>query len=56
MVGGTCAFILKRDVFVDVMLPIVPIELSDSFEPARDNRDLRDNGDNETLANGTNIP
>lgn len=46
----------NRDVFVDVILPMVPIELSDSFELARDKRGLRDNGDNETFARGTNIP
>lgn len=56
VVGGTCALIRKRDVFVDVTLPMVPMELSDSFEPARDKRVLRDNGDNDTLARGTNIP
>lgn len=54
--SGTCALILKRDVFVDVILPIVPIELSDSFELARDKRDFRANGDNDTLAKGTNTP
>lgn len=53
---GTCALMRKRDVFVDVMLPMVPIELSDSFELARDKRGLRDNGDNDTFARGTNIP
>lgn len=59
MVSGTWALIRKRDVFVDVMLPnvpIVPIEVSDSLEPARDIRDLRANGDNDTFAKGTNIP
>lgn len=56
VVGGTCAFIRKRDVFVDVMLPMVPIEVSDSFELERDKRVLRDNGDNETFAKGTKIP
>ena len=56
VVSGTCALIRKRDVFVDVILPMVPIELSDSLEPARDKRDLRDNGDNDTLAKGTKIP
>lgn len=54
--SGTCALIRKRDVFVDVMLPIVPIEVNDSFEPARDRRVLRDNGDNDTFAIGTKIP
>lgn len=54
--SGTWALILKRDVAVDAILPSVPIDVSDSFEPALDMRDLRDNGDNDTLANGTNIP
>lgn len=57
--SGTWALIRKRDVFVDVMLPIVPIvpiEVSDSLEPARDIRGLRANGDNDTFAKGTNIP
>lgn len=55
-VSGTCALILKRDVAVDAILPSVPTEVSDSFEPALDKRDLRDSGDNDTLANGTKMP
>lgn len=54
--SGTWAFIRSRDVAVDATLPNVPIDVSDSLEPARDKRDLRDKGDNETFANGTNIP
>lgn len=43
---------------VDAILPSVPIEVSDSLELARDNRDgvLRADGDSVTLARGTNIP
>lgn len=59
--SGTCWLLLIRilDVtVVDAMLPSVPIEVSDSFEFARDNRDgvLRASGDRVTLARGTNIP
>lgn len=54
--SGTCALIRSRDVAVDATLPRVPSDVSDSLEPARDKRDLRDNGDKETLANGTKIP
>lgn len=38
------------------MLPMVPNEVNDSLEPALDKRVLRANGDNDTFANGTNIP
>lgn len=40
------------------MLPRVPIDVSDSFELARDNRDgvLRADGERVTLARGTKIP
>lgn len=43
---------------VDAMLPRVPIEVSDSFELARDNREgvLRADGDRVTLASGTKMP
>lgn len=57
--SGTCALIRRRDVLVDVMLPMVPMvpkDVSDSFEPALDKRDFRANGDNDTFANGTKIP
>lgn len=58
---GTCWLLLIRIrevTVVDAMLPSVPIDVSDSFEPARDIRDgvLRDDGDRVTLARGTNIP
>lgn len=54
--SGTCALIRKRDVAVDAMLPSVPTDVNDSFEPERDKRVLRDDGDNVTFANGTKIP
>lgn len=58
---GTCWLLLIRSLevtVVDAMLPSVPIEVSDSFELARDRRDgvLRADGDSVTLARGTNIP
>ena len=54
--SGTWALIRRRDVAVDAILFIVPTDVSDSLDPARDKRVLRDDGDNVTLANGTNIP
>lgn len=43
---------------MEAMLPRVPIEVSDSLEPARDNRDgvFFDEGDKVTLATGTKMP
>lgn len=46
----------KRDVAVDTTLSIVPTEFNDSADPDLDSRAFRDNGDNVTFANGTNIP
>ena len=54
--SGTCALIRKRDVAVEAILPSVPTEVRDSFDPDRDKRGFRADGDNETLANGTNMP
>lgn len=54
--SGTCALIRKRDVAVEAMLPSVPTDVRDSFDPDRDRRGFRADGDNETLANGTNMP
>lgn len=54
--SGTCALIRKREVAVEVILPSVPTEVSDSFDPDRERRGFRADGDSETLANGTNIP
>lgn len=45
-----------RDVTVEAIEPMVPTEVSDSLEPARDSRVLRDDGDSETLAMGTKMP
>lgn len=41
---------------MDAIDPMVPTEVSDSFEPARDRRTLRDDGERDTLASGTNTP
>lgn len=38
------------------MLPIVPTDVSDSFDPDRDRRGFRADGDSETLASGTKMP
>lgn len=59
--SGTCWLLLIRILevtVVDAILPNVPMEVSDSFDPARDIRDgvLRDDGDRVTLARGTKIP
>lgn len=54
--SGTWALARNRDVAVDATLPIVPTDTRDSFEPALDKRFIFDDGDNDTLATGTNIP
>lgn len=38
------------------MLFSVPTDVRDSLDPARDNRLLREDGDKDTLAIGTNTP
>lgn len=45
-----------RDVFVVAMLFMVPIEVRDSREPARDKRVFFVDGDSDTLAIGTKTP
>lgn len=54
--SGTCALIRRRDVAVDAIVFTVPTDVNDSFDPDRDKRTLRDDGDSVTLANGTKIP
>lgn len=46
----------NRDVAVVACEMPVPTDVNDSREPDRDIRDFRDDGDNDTLANGTKIP
>lgn len=41
---------------VETTLSIVPMEFIDSVDPALDILAFLDDGDNETFANGTNIP
>lgn len=55
---ATCWVLLRRmrDVTVDAIEPMVPTEVSDSFDPARERRTLREDGDSDTLASGTNTP
>lgn len=54
--SGTCALIRKREVAVEAILPIVPTDVRDSFDPDRERRGFRADGDSDTLANGTNMP
>lgn len=52
----TWAFKRKRDVFVVTMLFIVPIDVRDSRDPARERRVIFADGDRETFAIGTKTP
>lgn len=54
--SGTCALIRNRDVAVEAILPSVPTDVSDSFDPDRDRRGLRADGDSDTFATGTKMP
>lgn len=54
--SGTWALARNREVAVDVTLPIVPTDMRDSLEPARDMRLSFDDGESVTLATGTKIP
>lgn len=51
-----CALMRSLDVAVVAIELIVPTEVSDSFEPDRDRRVLREDGDSVTLAIGTKMP
>jgi len=55
-VSGTWALIRKRDVAVDIVLPIVPTDVNDSLELARDKRYRLEAGDIVTFAMGTKMP
>ncbi len=51
----TCA-LLNLEAVVETILVAVMFEFNDSFELARDSRDIRVFGDNDTLAMGTKMP
>lgn len=54
--SDTCALMRSLEVAVVVIELIVPTDVSDSFEPERDSRAFREEGDSVTFAIGTNIP
>lgn len=51
-----CALMRSLEVAVVAIELIVPTDVSDSFEPDRDRRAFREEGDSVTLAIGTNMP
>lgn len=54
--SDTCALMRSLEVAVVAIELIVPTEVSDSFEPDRDRRAFREEGDSVTLAIGTKMP
>lgn len=51
-----CALMRSLEVAVVAIELIVPTDVSDSFEPDRDRRAFREEGDSVTLAIGTKMP